>query len=276
MESNSDYLRIRISSQHYFPLITEQKIKTQMIQRLKYCSFSKEPLRKPIVMCKKGYLFNREIILGIIEQGLQPLYLRHLQSKDDLKEICIIFNSMRNSEFPLLCPLTNKVLNGSNPFVLNWACGCLLYEKLMFPLASIKMSMNSVEQMKRKGSFPGTNEYKCPNCAEKFGLGELYQLSFQKKKEQKNNKKNITNKKIIKEDLPPKLGKRGKISDKIIKATNYSNPSFNNYLINLEINSKKQNNKFNFKSSLKRKKKDQNYENQNSEIRVRYRNIDKE
>ena len=182
MESNSDYLRIRISSQHYFPLITEQKIKTQMIQRLKYCSFSKEPLRQPIVMCKKGYLFNQEIIMGIIEQGLQPINLRHLKTKDDLKEISIIFNSMRNSEFPLLCPLTNKVLNGSNPFVLNWACGCLLYEKLMFPLASIKMSMSTVEQMKKKWEFPGKNEYKCPNCAEKFGLGELYQLSFQKKK----------------------------------------------------------------------------------------------
>ena len=145
-------------------------------------------------MCRRGYLFNKDIIVGLIKAGLLPPKFRHLQSEDDVREIQTIFNSMRDSDFPLLCPLTNKVLNGSNNFVLNWECGCLLYEKLLFPLAGIKQSMVLIDEMRESKSTNKSftcKNYKCPNCREKFALNQLFQLSFQKakKKKGKNSKK---------------------------------------------------------------------------------------
>lgn len=191
MDNNPNYFRIRISSERYFPLIDKKDKHSMYIKRLKYCAFSEQLLRQPIVMCKQGYLFNKDIIIGLIKAELLPPKFRHLKSEDDVREIQTIYNSMRDSEFPLLCPLTNKVLNGSNSFVLNWECGCLLYEKLLFPLAGIKLSMMSIEEARENGSknkYYIKKNYKCPNCREKFSLNKLYQLNFHNQKPKKGTK----------------------------------------------------------------------------------------
>ena len=269
MESDPNYFRIKISSQNYFPLINKQNHRAQLIQRLKYCSISNEPLYKPIMMCRKGFFFNRNIVLEVIKLKILPSKFEHIKSENDLREIQIIFNSMRNSDFPLLCPLTNKVLNGSNLFVLNWECGCLLYEKLMFPLAGIKISMMTIDKIKKNDIKHQFNkQFNCPNCTHKFTLEKLFQLNIQKI--QKSSEKSHLKQKIIQQELPPKLGKRD-----FMKSKNKKNNRFNKYLINLDINSNKikrnLNLNLNFKSSFKKIKKDKKVSNKDSEIRVRYR-----
>ena len=278
MESDPNYFRIRISSERYFPLIAEKKNQSMFSQRLKYCALTKQILRKPIMMCKKGYLFNKEIIIGVLQEDILPPNFRHIKSEEDLREIEIIFNSMRNSDFPLLCPLTNKVLDGTNSFVLNWECGCLLYEKLMFPLASIKLSMLSIEESRshKRAKKKFTNKkYKCPNCSEKFALIQLYQLSLKKKSNKKKSSKEKLSAKnqIHRKERIPKLGKRPLISSQMVEIEDFTSPMLNQYFINLEINDnhRKRNSNFN---SLKRKKNENKDLLAIPDIRVKYRNFE--
>jgi len=227
-------------------------------------------------MCKEGYLFNKDIIMGVLDTGLLPSKFRHIKSEEDIREINILINPLRNSEFPLLCPLTNKVLNGSNSFVLNWNCGCLLYEKLMFPLASIKMPMYIIEQkrMKYGGNVNiSKKKYKCPNCSQKFILNNLFQLNLQKNKSSRE-KREIKKKeqKIKPRGEVTKLGKRPDSCLQRIQIKDYTEPRFNEYLFNLELNPQINKQNLNFRYKFKSNTKSKKILTKDSEIRVRYRN----
>jgi len=160
-------------------------------------------------MCKRGFLFNKGSLVSALEINNLPSRLKYIKSKDDLCDVNL--NTNKKNRFPFCCPLTAKVLNGTNPFVLIWSCGCLMYEKLLFPLAGIKIKLETILQ-NRESTGDGAKEftekkYKCPNCRVGFALNSLFCLNLSTKK---NNVKIITKKESKdnhqKDDI--KLGKR--------------------------------------------------------------------
>lgn len=50
------------------------------------CSMSKEPLRKPIAVCRMGLLYNKEeVVKRLIEKSI-PRAFRHIKKLKDIKE----------------------------------------------------------------------------------------------------------------------------------------------------------------------------------------------
>jgi hypothetical protein len=134
-------------------------------------------------MCKKGFLFNRPSLLRALAKNNLPKRLNYITTPEDLCEVNL--NPNKKNRFPFCCPLTAKVLNGLNPFVLIWSCGCLMYEKLLFPLAGIKVKLETILQHKETGEGGKQfveKRYKCPNCRTGFALENLFCLNLSTKK----------------------------------------------------------------------------------------------
>jgi hypothetical protein len=90
-----------------------------------------------------------------------------------------------------------------------------MYEKLLFPLAAVRVSMEKVEEGRVDPGVIGESfdekKYKCPNCTKAFALGDLYSLNLSTKKKNKNIKKKEEKKTEKKNLVPSKeilLGKR--------------------------------------------------------------------
>uniref|UniRef100_A0A914P5A2 Replication termination factor 2 n=2 Tax=Panagrolaimus TaxID=55784 RepID=A0A914P5A2_9BILA len=110
------------------------------------CQMTGEPLKKPIVACKLGRLYNKEAIIeGRLYKTLakNPITV-HIKSLSDVKELKLTDNKAWKdngpdkgdvykdyNETPFLCPITGLNMNGSYPFVVNWECGCVFSEKAL-------------------------------------------------------------------------------------------------------------------------------------------------
>uniref|UniRef100_A0A915EA49 Replication termination factor 2 n=1 Tax=Ditylenchus dipsaci TaxID=166011 RepID=A0A915EA49_9BILA len=108
------------------------------------CQLTQLPLKKPIVACKLGRLYNKE---AIIEAKLnKKLHLnettKHIKTLSDVKELRLTDNKawkdsgpdkgdtyMDFNESPYVCPVTAMSMNGTNGFTVNWNCGCVVSEK---------------------------------------------------------------------------------------------------------------------------------------------------
>ena len=154
--------------------------------RVRQCNFTSNSLKMPVSMCKKGFLFNHDSLSRALVRKNLPQRLNYIKSDEDIRQVSLSTNKTKKHRFPFCCPLTAKVLNGSNPFVLVWTCGCLMYEKLLFPLAAIRVSMETIEDLRadpESGSESLRNSrYRCPNCRKEFGLCDLYSLNLSTKK----------------------------------------------------------------------------------------------
>lgn len=149
--------------------------------RVRQCTFTNNMLKHPVLMCKRGFLFNSEALLKALEKKNLPQRLSYIKSEADVCKVNLNPNKTKKNRFPFCCPLTAKVLNGLNPFVLIWSCGCLMYEKLLFPLASIKMPLDQIVQKRENDEDDeGFREekLKCPNCQCWFALSSLYSLNL--------------------------------------------------------------------------------------------------
>ena len=93
-------------------------------RRVRQCTFTNNLLKHPVVMCKRGFLFNKGSLVSALEINNLPSRLKYIKNKDDLCDVNL--NTNKKNRFPFCCPLTAKVLNGTNPFVLIWSCGCLM------------------------------------------------------------------------------------------------------------------------------------------------------
>lgn len=95
------------------------------------CAISKEPLRKPIVVCKLGLLYNKEdVIKRLLEKSI-PNAFRHIKKLKDVKEAKVETKDSNESQesIHIVCPLTQRDFNGFHKFVIVWGCGCVLSEE---------------------------------------------------------------------------------------------------------------------------------------------------
>ena len=108
------------------------------------CQLSQQPLKKPIVACKLGRLYNKEAIVeGKLNKTLSSNEItKHIKSIADVKDLRLTDNkSFKNdgpdngdtymdfNETPFVCPVTSIGMNGTNVFTVNWNCGCVVSEK---------------------------------------------------------------------------------------------------------------------------------------------------
>jgi len=121
------------------------------VNKLRTCQSSQEPLKKPIVACKLGRLYNKE---AIIEARLNKTLstneaTKHIKSLHDVKELRLTDNRAYKdcgpengdtytdfNETPYVCPVTSLGMNGINIFVVNWLCGCVFSERAIQELKS--------------------------------------------------------------------------------------------------------------------------------------------
>ncbi|KAH7700570.1 hypothetical protein AAVH_32308 [Aphelenchoides avenae] len=110
------------------------------------CQLSRQPLKKPIVACKLGRLYNKEAILEakLSKELSQNEATKHIKSLTDVKELTLTENPAYKdegpdkgdvykdfNETPFLCPITSLGLNGTHTFFVNWKCGCVFSEKAL-------------------------------------------------------------------------------------------------------------------------------------------------
>uniref|UniRef100_A0A914E8C7 Replication termination factor 2 n=1 Tax=Acrobeloides nanus TaxID=290746 RepID=A0A914E8C7_9BILA len=115
------------------------------------CQLSHQPLKKPIVACKLGRLYNKTAILEAkLDKSLSANEIsKHIKTLNDVKELNLTENKAYKgdgpdkgdaykdfNDTPYICPITALGLNGIHPFLVNWTCGCVFSEKAMQELKS--------------------------------------------------------------------------------------------------------------------------------------------
>ncbi|CAD8157206.1 unnamed protein product [Paramecium octaurelia] len=136
----------------------EKRVESLLVakQRAQFCSLTKERLRKPIACCRIGYLYNYDSLLKAFMDKKIPQEFKHLQNLKKIKKLNITENPDQNNEFPFVCPISQKSLNGKEKFQALWTCGCVFYEKL-------------IKDLKIK-------ELKCPICTKPYTEKDIVQL----------------------------------------------------------------------------------------------------
>ncbi|CAD5211103.1 unnamed protein product [Bursaphelenchus xylophilus] len=132
--------------------LVKKKKKAEKVERdvanaakWKSCQLSNEPLKKPVVACRYGRLFNKEAILeAMLEKKLgQNEVTKHIKNRNDFKELKLTDNKdfkdgpdrgmvyKDHNDTQWICPVTALPMNGINVFKVNWICGCVVSEKAM-------------------------------------------------------------------------------------------------------------------------------------------------
>ena len=101
---------------------TEELVKRS---KSKYCSLSKEPLKKPIVGDKLGQLYNKCFLIQCLLEKKIPLEFNHLTSLKVVKDLNIEINNKGN----VTCPISCIEFSGINKFYFVWNCGCVMSGK---------------------------------------------------------------------------------------------------------------------------------------------------
>ena len=133
--------------------------------RAKYCSLSKEKLKKPIVADKLGQIFNKKsIIENLINKNLPNKTFKHIKSLKDVKELKCEFSN----DGKIKCKISNIDFSGMNKFFFIWNCGDVL-------------SLDAIKNLNM------TN--KCLLCGEEFKKEDLISLNYTKEEKEKIQKK---------------------------------------------------------------------------------------
>jgi len=151
-----------------------------------FCALSKTKLQEPVVSCALGKLYNKDAIIEFLLD--RSLYgdgeniCGHIRSLKDVKALKLTPNPAPRSpdsdqdQASFICPLTLREMNGVQPFVYLWTCGCT------FARAGLKsVAISNAKSRKENGSSPdGEAQAKdkeptpeesfevCPRCAKKF------------------------------------------------------------------------------------------------------------
>jgi len=104
------------------------------------CALSKEPLRKPLVICRRGLIYNKEsLIKRLIEKNV-PTEFRHIRklSKDTrpvtMDEEQVKQDDKNETNFTLTCALSSTLFSGLAQFYVAWGCGCVLSKQAITEL----------------------------------------------------------------------------------------------------------------------------------------------
>ena len=102
-----------------------------------FCTLSKEPISKPICVCKLGNLYNKEqIIKRLIDKNMPKSGFEHIKKIKDVVEVPMVLNQNykidpQDGSTLLMCPITSTAYNGFSTFHVNWPCGCIFSKKAL-------------------------------------------------------------------------------------------------------------------------------------------------
>eukprot|EP00916_Digyalum_oweni_P018721 GHVL01031301.1.p1 GENE.GHVL01031301.1~~GHVL01031301.1.p1 ORF type:complete len:240 (+),score=49.13 GHVL01031301.1:49-768(+) len=174
--------------------VNDEIVDKMHLKRMRWetCAISQEALKKPIVACKLGLLYNKETVLTKMATNTVPAsfaYIRHLK---DLKD-CKIEQS---GEGHFVCPITLIELSGGPRACLNWNCGCVVSEKAMKNLSKKSLICVNCSAPHENEDIVNLNEdQEIMEAKRAIFLGEV-----KNKKRKKNNEKIEKNKKIHKNE----------------------------------------------------------------------------
>ena len=131
--------------------------------RANHCALSKKRLVPPIVVCRKGKVFNKiDLISALVEKKSDPS-IAHIKKMKHFAEVKGLSDPKSNSavdpEFPLKCKFSGQAWNGKRKFFFAWNCGCVVSATAMEKLGVKK------EEAKE-----------CPACGSPLGEEKLIEL----------------------------------------------------------------------------------------------------
>ncbi|XP_027002350.1 replication termination factor 2 [Tachysurus fulvidraco] len=121
----------------------------ELAAKWKYCSLSQEKLRRPIVSCELGRLYNKDAIIEYLldKSAERPNteVVAHIRSIKDLKELNLTDNpawegERRNAKGDcyedmhcgmFICPVVGLEMNGKHKFCYLHTCGCVFSERAL-------------------------------------------------------------------------------------------------------------------------------------------------
>lgn len=119
-----------------------------LIAKWKYCAISSKELRKPIVSCLLGYLYNKEAIIEYLlnkDECPNASLVGHIRSLKDVVELKLTSKPQSKSTtetstesstsgdspayFKYICPISGLEMNGNYKFFYSSSCGCVISER---------------------------------------------------------------------------------------------------------------------------------------------------
>ncbi|CAJ0564934.1 unnamed protein product, partial [Mesorhabditis spiculigera] len=132
--------------------LVPKKKKTEKIEkavknavRWKNCQVSQQPLKKPIIACRFGRLYNKDAVIeAILNKTIAKVEnTAHIKGTKDFQGVAphrqqgFQHGRVKGDGYqdlnvtPYICPITTAPMNGNQNFVVNWKCGCVFSEKAL-------------------------------------------------------------------------------------------------------------------------------------------------
>lgn len=94
-----------------------------------YCFICKDRLALPVVVCKRGQLYDKECIIKYLLNRCNYLklsrYLNHIKSLKDIRDLQAVTENDTKSLYPFSSAISAQELNEKTKAFVNWKCGCL-------------------------------------------------------------------------------------------------------------------------------------------------------
>ncbi|KAJ8259555.1 hypothetical protein GJAV_G00170780 [Gymnothorax javanicus] len=121
----------------------------ELIARWRYCALSQERLRRPIVACDLGRLYNKDAVLEYLldKSAERPNteVVMHIRGMKDVKELNLTDNPAWEGERArskgdryedlhcamFICPVVGLEMNGKHKFCYLHTCGCVFSERAL-------------------------------------------------------------------------------------------------------------------------------------------------
>lgn len=150
-----------------------------------FCALSKRPLQEPVVACALGRLYNKDSIIEYLldksSYGDGEAICGHIRSLKDVKTLKLTPNSSKTSlsadstsdVAAFVCPLNLKEMNGSQPFVYLWTCGCVFSQAGLRAVSGTPPPRDNVGDSEHESKgvedpSSGKQLDVCPQCATKY------------------------------------------------------------------------------------------------------------
>jgi hypothetical protein len=76
---------------------------------------SKEPLKKPVVGCRLGFLYNKEALIQALLNKQLPKTFQHIKKLKDVKDLNIsLMEDKEAQETKVICPISMIEYSGLN------------------------------------------------------------------------------------------------------------------------------------------------------------------
>ena len=122
-----------------------EKKQEKLVARWFYCALSNHELRRPVMGCELGRIYNKEeLITALLDKPNKPDSIEHIRGLRDIRELKLTPNKSfdrkalekaegyidyQNSEF--ICPILGVEMNGHYSFVFLWSCGCVFSQRAL-------------------------------------------------------------------------------------------------------------------------------------------------